>query len=125
MEHLTKSQLILLVLLVSFVTSMVTGIMTVALLSEGAGENPIQTIQRVIEKSANSPPAADSPAVSDQDNNIVRIVENVSPAVVSIVAAKDVSVIEIYYLPPLGDILADYGIKGGQGGAGPANISPK
>ncbi|KKT77541.1 MAG: Trypsin domain protein [Candidatus Giovannonibacteria bacterium GW2011_GWC2_44_8] len=118
MEHLTKSQLILLVLLVSFVTSMVTGIMTVALLSEGAGENPIQTIQRVIEKSANSPPAADSPAVSDQDNNIVRIVENVSPAVVSIVAAKDVSVIENYYLTPFGDILADYGIQRRQVGAG-------
>ncbi|MBI4119810.1 MAG: trypsin-like peptidase domain-containing protein [Parcubacteria group bacterium] len=81
--------------------------MTVALLSEGAAESPIQTIQRVIEKSTNPPPVAGSPAVSDQDN-VVRIVENVSPAVVSVVATKDVPVIEQYYSNPFGDFFPDF-----------------
>lgn len=107
MEHLTKSQLILLVLLVSFVTSMVTGIMTVALLSEGAGESPIQTIQKVIERSSNPAPVVQSPQVSEEDN-IVRIVQNVSPAVVSVVATKDVPVIEQFYTNPFGDSFPDF-----------------
>lgn len=106
MNELNKSQLILLVLLVSFVTSMVTGIMTVALLSEGAGENPIQTIQRVIEKSTNQAPAAQNTEISREDN-IVSIVESVTPAVVSIVATKDVPVIEQYYTNPFGDFFPD------------------
>ena len=117
MEHLTKSQLILLALLVSFITSMVTGIMTVALLSEGVAENPIQTIQRVIERSSNPPEEPQDPIISSEEK-IVKIAENVTPAVVSVVATKDVSVIENYYLAPFGDILSGYGTQRRQVGAG-------
>lgn len=49
MEDLTKHQLILLTLLISFVTSVATGIMTFTLLSEAPVE-VTQTINRVVEK---------------------------------------------------------------------------
>jgi len=49
MEDLTKQQLILLALLVSFVTSLATGIVTVTLV-EQAPQDVVRTIDRVIEK---------------------------------------------------------------------------
>lgn len=49
MEHLTKQQLILLALLVSFVTSLSTGIVTVSLMDQ-APQGVTQTISQVIER---------------------------------------------------------------------------
>jgi S1-C subfamily serine protease len=49
MEHLSKQQLILLALLVSFVTSLSTGIFTVSLMSQ-APQGVMQTINQVVEK---------------------------------------------------------------------------
>ncbi len=49
MEDLTKTQLILLALLVSFVTSMATGIVTVTLMDQ-APEPVVQTINRIVER---------------------------------------------------------------------------
>ncbi len=49
MEHLTKQQIVLLTLLVSFVTSIATGIVTVSLVEQAPKSVP-QTINRIVEK---------------------------------------------------------------------------
>ncbi|MEI7480540.1 MAG: hypothetical protein WCJ59_02830, partial [bacterium] len=49
MENLNKQQLILLTLLITFVTSIATGIVTVSLMDQ-APKNVTQTINRVVER---------------------------------------------------------------------------
>ncbi|MDP3762884.1 MAG: trypsin-like peptidase domain-containing protein [bacterium] len=103
MDNLTKTQLVLLVLLVSFVTSLVTGIVSVSLVSQNA-LSPIQTISRVIERVSEpqQTPVIQN-ALPSEEELIVRLVKNVSPAVVSVVAARDIPVIEQYFINPFGD----------------------
>lgn len=98
MDNLSKKQIILLVLLVSFVTSILTGILSVAIFTEGA-VNPLQVFRKAADKSSGPAEILDNPPRSIEQA-IVKIVENVSPAVVSIVASKDVPVIEQYYTSP-------------------------
>ncbi|QQG42403.1 MAG: trypsin-like peptidase domain-containing protein [Candidatus Giovannonibacteria bacterium] len=107
MNDMSKQQLVLLVLLVSFVTALVTGIVAVTLLNQ-APQPITQTVQRVIEKTIGSLP---EPLKKDEkkeleanamarDVLIEDIVQRVSPSVVSIVAAKDIPVIEQYFINP-------------------------
>lgn len=107
MNDMTKQQLVLLILLVSFVTALVTGIVTVTLINQ-APQPITQTVQRVIEKTIGSLP---EPLKKDEkkeleasaiarDILIEDIVRRVSPSVVSIVAAKDIPVIEQYFINP-------------------------
>jgi len=115
MDNLTKTQLILLVLLVSFVTSLVTGIVSVSLVSQNA-LSPIQTISRVIEKVSEpqQTPVIQN-ALPSEEELIVRLVKNVSPAVVSVVAARDIPVIEQYFINLFGDnefLIPQYRQKG-------------
>ena len=98
-DNLTKVQMVLLVLLVSFVTSFVTGIVTVALI-EQAPPPITQTIQKVVERVKELPMQAKiAPESSNktgevsgktivitQEEQIIKIVTEHSPAVVSIVA---------------------------------------
>jgi len=55
MEHLTKQQIVLLTLLVSFVTSLSTGIVTVSLMDQ-APAGVTRTINQIIEKTVQSAP---------------------------------------------------------------------
>ncbi len=100
MDNLTKTQLVLLVLLVSFVTSLVTGIVTVTLVSQ----NPpalTQTIQRVIERSVGvQSQTSDDNQLLSQEELVVRLVKNITPAVASVIATKDIPVVEQYFINP-------------------------
>ncbi|MDO8523201.1 MAG: trypsin-like peptidase domain-containing protein [bacterium] len=100
MENMTKYQFILLVLLVSFMTALVTGIVAVTLMSQAPP--PItQTIQKVIERSIgviNPIPLPVDEAkqleisATARDVLIEDIINRVSPAVVSIIALKKVPI---------------------------------
>jgi S1-C subfamily serine protease len=83
MENLTKHQIILLTLLVSFVTSIATGIVTVALMNQ-APVGITQTIDRVVEKtieqvttpSTNTPGVKETVVVSEDDQVVSTINKN-------------------------------------------------
>lgn len=91
LEKLNKSQIVLLTLLVSFVTSIATGIVTVALM-EQAPPAITQTVNRVVERTIEkvSPDALTaSAATAERETIIIResellasAVEEVSPSVV-------------------------------------------
>ncbi|QQG46459.1 MAG: trypsin-like peptidase domain-containing protein [Candidatus Niyogibacteria bacterium] len=102
MENLTKTQLVLLVLLVSFITSLVTGIVSVTLVNQAPA--PItQTINRVIEKvidNKSDNQKQNSDFIITSEGLIIKLVADTLPAVVSITASKDVPVIEQYFINP-------------------------
>ena len=89
MENLNKQQLILLALLVSFVTSIATGIVTVALMSQ-APVGITQTINRVVEKTIET--------VTTPSNTVVKETTVVSSddQVVNSINKNSNSVIRVY-----------------------------
>lgn len=91
MENLTKQQIILLTLLVSFVTSIATGIVTVSLMNQ-APVGVVQTINRVVEKTIETvtTPTKEIQTIVKEtvtvnpDDQIVSAVEKTSKSVVRI-----------------------------------------
>lgn len=107
MDHLTKTQVVLLVLLVSFVTSMATGIVAVTLMDQ-APPPVTQTINKVIERvifSPDEPKKQKTPevVVVKPEEIRINIIKEVSSAVVSVIATKDIPVVEQYYINPFDD----------------------
>ncbi|MBI2021067.1 trypsin-like peptidase domain-containing protein [Candidatus Giovannonibacteria bacterium] len=112
MEDMTKHQLVLLVLLVSFVTALVTGIVTVSLMNQ-VPQPLTQTIQKVVERVVDKSTGVVTEPLKNEEKQdlelsaqardvlIQDIANRVSPAVVSVIASKDVPVIEQYYVDPL------------------------
>lgn len=96
MEHLTKTQIVMLVLLVSFVTSLATGIVTVSLVNQ-APQPITHTVGKVIEKVISTEiiekevPVDPKVVIIDPEEKAIEVVKKVSPAVVRIVseAKKD------------------------------------
>lgn len=106
MDDLTKKQMVFLVLLVSIVTSIATVVFTISLLEQLP--RPTETIlQRVVDRVAgasaeNAETNENIKIISDNDM-VVAAVEATSPAVVSVIATKDVPKIEQYYVDPFGN----------------------
>src|SRR3989344_8951136 len=86
MESLTKTQIVLLVLLVSFVTSLATGIVTVTLVNQAP--KPItHTISKVVEKLVpQEVTVKEKTVVFSSEENLVKIIKSASLAVDSVIA---------------------------------------
>ena len=113
MEDLTKHQLILIVLLVTFVTSIATGIITFTLLSEAPVE-VTQTINRVVEKTiervVTEPGKPDKVVTTVVVNEEDRVLEAISKNEKSIVRLKTVGADGTEIVSGLGVVLTDSGI---------------
>lgn len=98
MEDLNKNQIVLLVLLVSIVTSMATGIVTVVLLGQSE-PGVIQTINRVVEKTIErvvpgevktTTVVKEIPVAVSEEEQVVGVINRASPGVVAIFAPGDI-----------------------------------
>lgn len=98
MEELNKNQLILLVLLISFVTSIGTGIMTVSLLMEAPVE-VTNTINRVVERTIETVVPAQTPVIGsiakDKDKEIQTVVVKEEDQVIGAIEKNTKSVLRI------------------------------
>ncbi len=101
MENLTKTQFIFLIFLVCFMTSIVTGIVIYSLVSQSPQSVP-QLVSEVIKSATGREPKVVSLPLPSQEERVVTLVKNVTPAVVSVIASKDVPVIEQYFINPFG-----------------------
>ena len=107
MEDLTKTQLVLLFVLMAIVVSFTTAIVTAALF-EQAPQGVTQTIQRVVERVDSAVGTSDGKdegtiKVVTDEQRVIDVVREVSPAVVSIVASKDLPVLERCFVSPFGE----------------------
>lgn len=89
MEQLSKQQLVLLALLVSFVTSLATGIFTVSLMDQ-APRDVVQTISKVVEKTIEkASPQQASVVATDTAVRLDSSVKTASASIVKIRNQKD------------------------------------
>lgn len=112
-NNITKTQLVLFVILSSVVVSITTAVIVVALMSNTPP--PItNTISRVIRETIGAPLATTTEKKTENANNLIlppqeesvpKIVERINTAVVSIVATKDIPVVEQYFVNPFNDQL--------------------
>lgn len=100
MENLTQRQLILLIVLVAVVVSVATSIGMAVFLY---GEEPETVVERIIEREKGETQQLINEKILRQDELVVAVVKQTLPGVVSIVAAKDVPVVEQYFVDPFGD----------------------
>jgi len=84
MESLTKTQIVLLVLLVSFVTSLATGIVTVTLVNQ-APQPITHTISKVVEKMVPKEVLVkEKMVIFSSEENLVKVIKEASLAVVGV-----------------------------------------
>lgn len=98
----TTKQLIIFTVLLSFIVSIIGTVLTIGLLespSAGGESMPFvfnrpKILERITQKEEQ---------ILRQDELVVKVVEDTSPAVVSVVASKDVPVLEQYFVDPFGN----------------------
>ncbi len=97
LEELNKNQIVLLVLLVSFVTSIATGIVTVTLMDQ-APAGVTQTINRIVERTVErvvpgptqtATVIKEVPVIVTEEDLIVSAIKNSEPAILKIVAVGE------------------------------------
>lgn len=108
MEDLNKTQLVLLALLVSFVTSIATGIMTVSLLQE-APSNVTQTINRVVEKTIETVVPAEGNG-SQTVKEVTTVVVKEEDLVIDAINKNSKSLLRISDTALVGGVAQFYGI---------------
>ncbi len=102
MEDLTKTQLVLLLILVAIVVSFTTAIVTASLF-EQSSSGVTGTIQTVVDKAVGTDPnKKETLKIITDEQRVIDVVRASSPAVVSIVASKDLPVMEDCYITPFG-----------------------
>ena len=99
-EKLTKSQIVLLTLLISFVTSIATGIVTVSLMQQ-APPTVAETVNRIIEhtieaatstsKSQTAAVVQQKTVVVNESDLVVEAVKAISPSIVQVYSSDDTS----------------------------------
>ncbi len=100
MEELSKKQLVILALAIVVVVSAATSIATISVLT---GEQPSTIVERIIERQPSTPTERMiNERILRQDELVVRVVKIASPSVVSVVATKDVPVVEQFFVDPFG-----------------------
>lgn len=107
MEHLNKNQIVLLTLLVSFVTSIATGIMTTSLLQQAPVE-VTRTINRVVEKTIEKVATADP--TSNSSKEVTTVVVKEDDMVVSAINKNLKSIVRIKERDTIIDVTSFYGM---------------
>jgi len=94
LEELTKSQIVLLTMLVSFVTSIATGIVTVSLVEE-APSDVTRVVQRVVERTVEqvSPATQQATVITKEKTIIVKEADQIAAAIAG-TKGKIVSVVQ-------------------------------
>ncbi len=98
MEDLNNSQIVLLAILVSFVTSITTGVLTVSLVNTDEPQTVTQTINRVVERTIEKVVPGETktvvkevPVIVTEEDLIVKVVNNASPSVGTLTFEQDPS----------------------------------
>ncbi len=115
-NHPTTQQLILFTVIMSFVVSLIGTTLTLGVLgpifeSESASEPFFfNRPQKILERIVGTTTTEVQERVFRADELVVKTVEEASPAVVSVVASKDIPVIERFYVDPFSDdpLLQDF-----------------
>jgi hypothetical protein len=118
-EKLTKSQIILLTLLISFVTSIATGIVTVSLLDQ-APSSMTRTINKVVERTVERviPMQAEETHTASAQESVTTVVVKEDDKVAEAIAATTDKIVRIYTRQStasassttVGDVFKGYGI---------------
>ncbi|MEK7621584.1 MAG: serine protease [Patescibacteria group bacterium] len=120
MEELNKNQIVLLVLLVSFVTSIATGIVTVTLMDQ-APPAVTQTINRIVERTVEKvvpgqppPIIKEVPVIVTEEELIVKVINGAASGMVRIVDAlgDNAFVSSGFFISPDGVIAASGALVG-------------